>query len=211
MVCDEFKVLTHELLIHADEVTRQCLTDEQLLTDEGLANDAVHLRFRGPVFQFAEDETCKARVESLIPGDELVGVTETVHEPSLAEPENGTEGTREKDALDCREGDEARGERSVALHPLLRPLCLHAHAINRTHGVKEVLLLRAVLDVGVDQQAVRLRVDVLHHALEPVEAPRLGDGNLVYEVDANVLEYDAVTGREKGEHVLEEPFLVLRQ
>lgn len=41
--------------------------------------------------------------------------------------------------------------------------------------------LRWVLDVGVNQEAVHLRVDVLHGDLEPIETPRLRDLHLLGE------------------------------
>jgi hypothetical protein len=66
-----------------------------------------------------------------------------------------------------------------------------------------------ILDQGVDQQAVGLAVDVLHHDLEAVEEARLGVLHLVEEVLGEVLVHDAVAGGEEGEHVLDEVALVV--
>lgn len=43
------------------------------------------------------------------------------------------------------------------------------------NGIKKILLLLRVLDISVDQKGVSLRVDVLHHDLEAVEALCLWD------------------------------------
>ena len=50
---------------------------------------------------------------------------------------------------------------------------------NRLDSVEELHLLVVITDVLLNQKAVRLRVDVLHRHLEPVESASLG--HLVYE------------------------------
>ena len=46
------------------------------------------------------------------------------------------------------------------------------------NGIEEMGLLGGLLDVGVNEQRVGLRVDILHHDLETVEAACLCDLNL---------------------------------
>ena len=48
-------------------------------------------------------------------------------------------------------------------------LRLALDARNCFNGVKEILALRWVLDVPLDEKRVGLGVDVLHHNLEPIE------------------------------------------
>ena len=50
---------------------------------------------------------------------------------------------------------------------------------NRLDSVEELHLLVVITDVLLNQKAVRLRVDVLHRHLEPVESASLG--HLIYE------------------------------
>ena len=66
-----------------------------------------------------------------------------------------------------------------------------------------------LLDVCVDEQAVHLRVDVLHGDLETVEEARLGHLNLGAEALHQVLVDDAVGGSEEGQHVGDEVALIV--
>jgi hypothetical protein len=66
------------------------------------------------------------------------------------------------------------------------------------------VLLLGVADVGVDEQAVDLAVDVLDGDLEAVEAPRLRPLDLGREVLREVLVDDAVRRREEREDVRDE-------
>lgn len=54
-------------------------------------------------------------------------------------------------------------------------------------------------------------MDVLDRHLEAVERPRLRDLHLVHEAGPQVLEHDAVRGREEGQHVGDEVALVGRE
>ena len=60
----------------------------------------------------------------------------------------------------------------------------------------------------IDEQAVRLRVDVLHRHLEAVESAGLRHLNLVSEVHRQVLVDDTVRSSEEGQDVLDEVLLV---
>ena len=117
---------------------------------------------------------------------------------SLLQPEDGAERPREKNSLNSSEGNDALGEGRLRSHPRESPVRLVHHGGVGFHGVKELLLLLGLLDVGVDQQRVHLRVDVFHHELEAVEAARLGDLHLVNEVGGEVLVDDSVRrGKER--------------
>ena len=76
-------------------------------------------------------------------------------------------------------------------------------------GVEEVLALRGVRDVRVDEKGVRLGVDVLHHNLESIEAPGLGCLDLVAEALDEILVHDAIGSGEEGEDVGDEVPLVV--
>ena len=64
-------------------------------------------------------------------------------------------------------------EGATLVHPLEGPLCLFPDHIDVADCLEQVLLLGRILYVGVDEQRVCFRVDVLHSDLETVEAPRL--------------------------------------
>jgi hypothetical protein len=74
--------------------------------------------------------------------------------------------------------------------------------------VEQAVLLDRILDVGLEQEAVHLGVDVLNGDLEAIEGARLGDLDLLHEAAGEVLQNDAVGGGEEGEHVGDEVALV---
>lgn len=150
-------------------------------------------------------------VQALVPRDELVGEGESGHQRALLEPEDGAEGAREEDALHCGEGDQPLVEGALVVHPLHGPLRLLADDVDVGDGGEEVVLLVGVLDVGVDEQRVGLRVHVLHGDLEAVEAARLGDLHLRAKLLRQILQHDSVGGREKGQHVFDEMLLLFVQ
>jgi hypothetical protein len=55
-------------------------------------------------------ETGKVSVKTLITRDKLVGESETRHEATLLEPEDGSESTAEENTLNSSEGNEALTE-----------------------------------------------------------------------------------------------------
>ena len=65
-------------------------------------------------------------------------------------------------------------------------------------------LLGGVLDVGFEEEAVHLGVNVLDGDLEAVEGAGLGDLDFLREAPSEVLKYDAVGGGEEGEDVGDE-------
>jgi len=77
------------------------------------------------------------------------------------------------------------------------------------NGVEEVGTLSWLADVGVDKKGVGLRVDVLHHDLETVEATSFWNLNLSAEALDQVLVDDTVRGGEEGEDVGDEEALVI--
>jgi hypothetical protein len=79
------------------------------------------------------------------------------------------------------------------------------------NGIKEVCPLGLLLDVCVDQEGVGLRVDVLHHDLETVEASRLGDLYFTAEALDQVLVDNSVRGCEECEDMGDEVALVIVQ
>lgn len=79
------------------------------------------------------------------------------------------------------------------------------------NGIKQVGALLGLLDVGINQQRVCLRVDVLHHDLEPVETAGLRDLDLSTETLQQVLVDNAVGGSEEGENVRDEVALIVVQ
>ena len=149
-------------------------------------------------------------MHALVTADELVGEREARHEATLLEPEDGREGAREEDTLDGGERDEALGKaRPLVCDPAEGPVSLLLDAGDGVNGVEEVLALLRVLDVGVNEERVCLGVDVLHHDLETVEAPRLGGLHLVGETLDEVLIDDTVRGGEECKDMRNEVALVV--
>ena len=205
----KLNILRHELGVHANERHVERLAHKLLLVRHGVAHDRVQLVVRELVLELVVEQARKVAVHALVARDELVGKREPGHEPALLEPEDGAKGAREEDALDDRKGHEALGKARRLLNPTKRPVGLLAHAGHRLQGVEEVQLLGLVLDVRVDQQRVRLRVDVLDHNLEAVEEARLGVLHLGAKPLDEVLIDDAVGRGKEGKDVLDEILLVV--
>src|SRR5579863_5271319 len=95
--------------------------------------------------------------------------------------------------------------------PPQRPFGLLANRRHRVDGMEEPVLLLRVLDIGVDQERIGLRMDILHHDLKAIETPRLRQLYLTHEVDRQVLVDNAVTGGEESQHVTDEMPLAVIQ
>eukprot|EP00982_Pelagococcus_subviridis_P015142 31380-Pelagococcus_subviridis.AAC.5 len=74
-----------------------------------------------------------------------------------------------------------------------------------------MLSLHGVLDVRLQEQPVRLGVNVLHRELEAVKGSRLRHLHVLQESQPEVLEDDPVGRGEKREHVRDEVLLAFRQ
>ena len=148
-------------------------------------------------------------MQALVTADELVGEAKAGHETTLLEPEDGAEGAGEEDALDGGKGDASLGEGGiVSLAPLQSPASLALDAGDGLDGIQQMLLLVDLLDVGVDEQRVGFRVNVLNGNLEAVEAPGLGTLDLGGKVGGEILVDDTVGGGEEGEDVTDEVTLI---
>jgi len=67
------------------------------------------------------------------------------------------------------------------------------------------------MDVGVNQQRVRLTVDGLHLVLDRVEEFRLGPLDFTRESHGQILHHNPVRSREESNNVLDEMALVVRE
>lgn len=209
-VSDELDVLLHEVRVHAEQGAGKSLGEELLLNGDGIADDVLDELLAGSVVEVREQKAGKVGVETLITGDELVGEGETRHEAALLEPEYGGESTTEEDTLNSSEGNKALGEGGILVgDPPKGPVGLLADAGNGVDGIEEVGALRWLLDVGINEKGVGLGVDVLHHDLEAVEAPGLGNLDLGAETLDKVLIDDTIGGGEEGEDVGDEELLVI--
>jgi len=121
--------------------------------------------------------SCRLTHQALVARDELVGEAEARHQTALLEPEHRAERAREENALHRRESNAPLGERGVVrVAELQRPVGLARHARHGLNRLEQVGLLRLVLDVGVNEERVDLRVNVLDGDLEAVEAAGLRCG-----------------------------------
>ena len=77
------------------------------------------------------------------------------------------------------------------------------------NGIEKVCALSLLLDVCVDQKGICLRVDVLHHDLETVEATSLGDLDFTTEALDKVLVDNSIGCSEECKDVGNEVSLVI--
>lgn len=181
-----------------------------MLDAYSLGDDVLDGLLAWAVSKVGEEEAGEVSVETLITGDELVREGQASHESTLLEPENGGERTGEEDALHGSEGNETLGKgRILVLNPPNCPVGLLLDARNGLDGIEEVCALGLLLDVRVDEEGVRLGVNVLNHDLETVEAAGFWDLNLAAEALEKVLVDNSVGRGEESKNVGDEVALIV--
>ena len=208
-VSNKFDILAHELGVHADEGDGESISQELLFNDDGLLDDLLQELGVGPPPEVTEQEASEVGVHTLVAADQFVGEGETGHETTLLQPEDGSERSREEDTLDCGEGNKAftKGG-TIIVNVAKSPVSLLLDAGNGVDGTEKVVTTSGILDVGVDEERVCLRVDVFHHDLEAIETTRLSGLDLVGETLNEVLVDNAVGCGEESENVGDEVLLV---
>ena len=209
-VSNELDVLAHESSVHAKQSAWQRVAQELLLDLNGLSDDGPDRLWGGLVLEEREEKAGEVSVHALVTGDELVGECKTGHQTALLEPEDRGKRAAEEDTLNSGEGNKTVGKGGVLVgDPSQGPVGLLADAGNVVDGVEEVPALLGLADICVDKQRVGLRVDVLHHDLETVEASCLRDLYFAREALDEVLVDNTIRGCEKGENVGDEEALVV--
>ena len=77
--------------------------------------------------------------------------------------------------------------------------------------MEEVLSLVRIFDVGIDEERVSFRVNILHHDLEPIETPCFSDLDFVRKTFDEVFIHNAIRGGEKGKNMGDEMTLACGQ
>ena len=117
--------------------------------------------------------------------DKLIGECETRHKTALLWPEDRGEQSGKKIKeypFDCCEGNQSLGKhRTLIGNPSESPvsLALDTGPGDCVRGVEEVLALRRVPDVSIDEEQVSLGMDILHHDLEDIEAASYSSSDLI--------------------------------
>lgn len=81
-----------------------------MFNGNSLSNDLLDNVRMGTTPHKTEEQASEVGVHTLITTDEFIGEGKTRHKPTLLEPEDGGEGTREENALDSGKGDKTFGE-----------------------------------------------------------------------------------------------------
>ncbi len=200
----------HELGVHANERNGQCIGQEALLDLYSLGNNLENGLGSSALLEMREEQAGKVGVHALITRDELVGESETGHETTLLEPEDGSERTGEEDTFDGGESDETFGKSGATVRdPTKSPVGFLLDDGDGLDGVEEELALLGFADVGVDEEGVGFGVDVLHHDLETVEAASFGGLDFRGESLDEILVNDTVGSGEEGKDVRDEVTLVV--
>ncbi len=165
-----------------------------------------------PLLQMPEKQTRKVGMHALVSTDELVRKGQARHKATFLQPEYRREGPREEYTFHNRKRHQPHAKRRpLVRYPPQSPVCLPLDTRYSLNRSKQILPLPWVLDIGVNEQRIRLGVHVLHHDLEPVKTARLGDLDVVGEPLDEVLVHDAVGGGEEGEHVRDEGAFGVRE
>jgi hypothetical protein len=158
---DEFNVLIHQGRVHADERDGEGVGEEFSFDRHGFHDDVLDGVRTRAFTEVTEEETGEIGVHAFVTGDELVGKGETGHGTALFEPNDGGKGAGEEDALDGGEGDQSFTEcRTAVRDPFKGPIGFPLDAGDVLDGVEEVFALDGVFDVCVDEERVRLEVNV---------------------------------------------------
>ena len=226
-ISNEFDILLHEVRVHAQESAGKGLGQELLLNGDRFSDHIQNGLLAWSVLQVGKEQASKVGVKTLVTRNQLVGEGEASHQSTLLQPEDGREGTTEEDTLNSGKCHKALSEGGrLVLDPLDSPVGLLLNARNCEmalvyckynletiltclNSVEEVGSLGLLLDVGVDEERVSLRVDVLHHDLEAVEASSFRNLDLSTETLDQVLVDNSVRGSEEGEDVGDEITLVI--
>ena len=204
----ELNLLSHEGCVHSNKTAGKCLADELLFKNHCLANQITkNLRIRLLGLLMVESHR-EERVKSFIPRDELIAERESRKKTPLLEPEDGTECTAEEDTFDRCKGCQTGGKVGIRLNPLQGPLGLLSNAWNRLDGVKEVILFGLILDLGINQQGLRFRMDAFHRVLESLEETSHWTLNFPLKADGQILLNNPVTACEEGKNGLNEMPLI---
>ncbi len=110
-------------------------------------------------------------MQSLVAADQFIAETEARHQTTLFEPEDGTKRSREEYAFDGSKRDHAFSKAgSSRVSSSERPLHFPLDAWYSLDCLEEVHLLDGVFNVRVDEEEVRLAVDVFDGNLKAIEA-----------------------------------------
>lgn len=191
-------VLTHQVSIHPHQRTRQSIADELPLDSHSIRYNPSHFLLAQLHLQQAVQQTSEIAVQTLISRDQLIRKRQSRHEAALLQPEYRAEAAGKENPLHTRKRDQPFSKGLRAVDPAERPIGLLLDAGDGLNRAEEVALLVGVLDVGLEQERVHLRMDVLDGDLEAVEGARLGDLDLLHEAAGEILQNDAVGGGEEG-------------
>lgn len=209
-ISDELDILAHQISVHANQLAWEGICEELLFDANGFSDDTFNSFGMGAALQVAEEETGEVGVHTLIAGDEFVGESETRHKPTLLEPENGCKRTREEDTLDGGECNQSLAEACMLVgNPCKGPIRLALNARNCLDGVEKVVSLNGVFDIGVDEEGISFRVNILHHDLETIEAAGLSSLYFVRESLNQIFVDNAIGGGEEREDVRNKVTLVV--
>ncbi len=103
--------------------------------------------------------------------NQFITEAELRHQATLFQPEDGTEGARKEYALYRGKCDHTFGKTGCSgVAPSERPLCFPLDTGDGLDCLQQVHLIRRVLEVRVDEERVRLAVDVFDGNLEAIES-----------------------------------------
>mmetsp|Transcript_8733 Transcript_8733/g.13966 ORF Transcript_8733/g.13966 Transcript_8733/m.13966 type:complete len:277 (-) Transcript_8733:444-1274(-) len=208
----ELNVLLHQSRVHADQLDGKSISNEFLLNVHGMC-DNLHNAVNGKfVLQLAVQEASKVTVQSFITRDKFVRKGQSWHQATLLEPKDGAKTSRKEDALYHTESNASLGKAgNVRVAPLQGPIGLASDTWDRVNGMQESHLLLRVFDVGVDQERVSFRVNVLDGNLKSIKASSLRGLDLRHKVLSQVLVDNAIRGCEECKDVTNEVAFIVRE
>lgn len=115
----------------------------------------------GLLAQVSHEKTSKASVHTLVARDKLVGHAQARKQAATSDPEYGRKRRREENAFDNRERNQSSGEVGVGgVDPFQAPVGLRFDSRHRVQGGEQAILLRGIADQLLDEDGVRLGMDI---------------------------------------------------
>lgn len=151
----------------------------------------------------------KFNMQAFITWYELITKCQTRHKTTFLQPENRTKRSWEENTLDANENKQTRGKILVTINMSKCPICFLFYCWYIVHGCKKITTLILVFNVGFDESAVSLRVNLFHCDLKWIECTCFWYLNFCHKALSKIFHDDTVTACEKSENILNEEFIIL--
>jgi hypothetical protein len=131
------------------------------------------------------------------------------NDPEKNIPSTAAKATRRSAKVESLSAIQRRAHSALAL--MQGTICQRGSQVGKSTGldcIEEVSSLRGFFDIGVNQERVGLRMDILHHDLEAIETSGFRDLHFIAESFEKILIDNTVRSSKEGEDVRDEELFI---